>query len=146
MPQSGKPLAHKALKANGVEITFLTAAQIDAEKKRRAAAKRKEYAEMGYDDAEAVESMVTSDLESAFPTDENELLARVKDPNQRIQDVSYIDANGETQMVIVREEDGLTRFSSWSGRPQPGWKLRVAMRTPKNLVRYSFALKDVPLP
>jgi len=33
-----------------------------------------------------------------------------------------------------------------SGKPQPDWKLRVQMKTAKNVVRMPFALKDVTLP
>ncbi len=144
VPQSGKPMANKALKANGVEITFLTPKQIDAEKQKRMDAKKKEYLDAGYE-AEGVNSMVESEFES-FASDENELLAIVKDPNQRIQDVAYIDGNGELQMASMRIEDGIARVSTWSGKPQANWKLRVTMQTPKNLVKYPFSITNVALP
>jgi hypothetical protein len=144
MPQSGKPLAHKALKANGVEITVLTPKQIEAEKKKRMDAKRKEYADAGYDE-ETIKSSVESEFES-FASDESEVLAIVKDPNQRIQDVAYIDGDGKTQMVNMRIEDGIARLMSWSGRPQANWKMRVTMQTPKNLVRHPFTIANVALP
>jgi hypothetical protein len=142
---SGKSLAHKALKANGVEIALLSAAQIEAEKKRRAEAKKKEYAELGYS-GEDLANVVTSFLESLFGVEENELLARIKDPNKRIQQISYIDAGGEVKPVMMRDEEGLIHLSTWAGKPQADWKMRVSMKTSKNVVRYAFALDDVPLP
>ena len=142
---AGKPLTHKALKANGVEISMLSAAQIEAEKKKRADAKKKEYAEMGYA-GEDLENMLKSFLESLLGVEENEFLVRVKDPNKRIQEISYVDAAGEVKMVSAREEEGLTLLSTWAGKPQPDWKMRISMKTPKNIVRYAFALSDVPLP
>jgi hypothetical protein len=57
-----------------------------------------------------------------------------------------LDAAGEVKMVSAREEEGLTLLSTWAGKPQPDWKMRISMKTPKNIVRYAFALSDVPLP
>jgi hypothetical protein len=145
VPQSGKPLTHKALKANGVEITVLTPAQIDAERKRRLDAKKKEYADYSYD-AETLKSVLDSFTESNLVLEENEIVARVKDPNQRIQDMTYLDAAGQPQHVSVRDDEGVTRLSTWVGKPQPDWKLRVTMRTPKNTSRFPFVLKNVTLP
>ena len=142
---SGKALAHKALKANGVEISILSAAQIAAEKKKRAEAKKKEYAEMGYS-GEDLENMLKDFLESLLGVEENQLLVRIKDPQKRIQDINYVDAAGDVKMVSINDEDGLTMLSTWAGTPQPDWKMRVSMKTPKNVVRYAFAVNDVPLP
>ena len=121
LPASGKPLAHKALKANGIEIAFLTAAQLDAENK-----KREEYARLELDDSEVA--------------------VRIKDPQNRIHEVVYIDGKGEVQRVSMRTDEGLTVISTWSGKAQPDWKLRVQMKTPKTVVRVPFALKDIALP
>ena len=121
LPASGKPLAHKALKANGVEITFVSAAQLDAENK-----KREEYARLQLDDSE--------------------MAIRIKDPNNRIHELGYVDSKGELQRVSTRGDEGITIISTWTGKPQPDWKLRVQMKTAKNVVRMPFALTDVPLP
>lgn len=146
LPQSGKPLVHKALKANGVEISLVTPAQLEAEKKKRADEKKKEYAEMGFE-GEDLANMLKQFLEGMFMgASENDVMVRIKDPNKRIQDISYIDGAGEVQMVSVIDDEGMTKLSTWAGKPQPDWKLRVSMRTPKNLVRYPLALNNVPLP
>lgn len=146
LPASGKPLAHKALKANGVEISLVTPAQLEAEKKKRSDEKKKEYAEMGFE-GEDLANMLKQFLEGMFMgSSENDVMVRIKDPNKRIQDISYIDGAGEVQMVSVMDDEGMTKLSTWAGKPQPDWKLRVSMRTPKNLVRYPFALNNVPLP
>lgn len=146
LPQSGKPLTHKALKANGIEIALVTPAQLEAEKTKRAEAKKKEYAEIGYE-GEALAEMLKSFLESLFmASSENDLYVKIKDPNQRIQEIAYIDGAGEVQQVTVMDDEGMTRLSTWAGKPQADWKLRISMRTPKNLVRYPLALNNVPLP
>ena len=143
---SGKPLSHKALKANGVEISLLTEKQIEAERKRIADAKRKEYKDAGWEDGESLEEMIKSLLSSLLGVQESDLLARIKDPNKRIQEIAYVDPSGEVKRISTRDEEGLTYFSTWGDKPQADWKLRISMKTPKNMVRHSFALKDVALP
>jgi hypothetical protein len=142
---SGKPLAHKALKANAVEIALVSPAQLAAEKKKMGDAKRKEYAEAGYE-GETLDDAVKSYLENLLSLQEGDLLLRVKDPNKRIQEIVYVDGAGEVKRASMRDEEGFTLLSTWGEAVQPDWKLRVSMRTAKNLVRYAFALKDVPLP
>jgi hypothetical protein len=143
---AGKPLAHKALKANGVEIAIVTPAQIDAEKKRLGDAKRKEAQADGLE-GEGLDQYVASYLEYVISLEESDLAARIKDPNKRIYEIAYVDAAGEVKRVSMRNSDtGLTVLSTWGEKAQPDWKLRVSMKTPKNVVRYSFALADVALP
>lgn len=142
---SGKVLAHKALKANGVEITLISPAQIAAEKKKLGDAKRKEYEGYGYE-GEALEQAVAGHLEYILRTEPGEVALRIKDPNKRIEEVVFLDAAGELKRGSLREDEGYQFLSTWEGPPQPDWKLRVSMRTPKNLVRHAFALKDVALP
>lgn len=112
---SGKPLSHRALKANGVEIAMVSPAQLAAEKKE-------------------------------LSVDAGDVVLRVKDPNKRIQSISYVDAAGDVKRVSMHDEEGLTVLSTWSDKPQPDWKLRVSMKTAKNLLRQPFALTNVPLP
>ncbi|HET8772954.1 MAG TPA: hypothetical protein VFP80_04155 [Thermoanaerobaculia bacterium] len=142
---SGKPLAHKALKANGVEIALVSPSQLAAEKKKAGDAKRKEYVADGYE-GESLDQMVSSFVDSFLSVDESDVVMRVKDPQKRIQEMVYIDGKGEVRRASVRDEEGYTLMSIWGEPPQPDWKLRVSMRTPKNLVKHSFVLKDVPLP
>jgi len=142
----GKPLTHKALKANGVEIMAMNETLLAAERKRLGDVKRKELKDNGYDD-ETLNSVLSSYMESLLKPDEGDVLLRVKDPNKRIQEMAYIDAKGETKRAMMREEDtGFTTLSTWGEKPQPDWKLRVSMKTAKNIVRYPFSLTNVPLP
>lgn len=142
---SGKPVTHKALKANGVEIALISKTQLEAEKKKLAAAKRKEYVDAGYD-TESLDQMITSYTESLLTLEPSDLVVRVKDPDKRIQDIAYVNAAGEVKRVSARDEEGLTLLSTWGEVPQPDWKLRVNMITAKNMVKHSFVVKDIPLP
>ncbi len=146
MSTSGKPMSHKALKANGVEISLVSPAQLAAERKRLSDIKRKEYIDGGWQPGEDLDSMVKSYSESLLTVDDSDVLVRIKDPNGRIQDLAYIDTAGETKRISNRTDEGFTYLTTWGEEPTPDWKLKVSMKTPKNLVRYSFALKDVALP
>ncbi|HEV7768651.1 MAG TPA: hypothetical protein VGQ76_26880, partial [Thermoanaerobaculia bacterium] len=146
MSSVGKPLTNKALKANAIEIAILSPAQIEAERKRIREVKRKEAKESGWEDGADLDSMLESVTSSLLTVEESDLLVRIKDPNQRIQEIVYVDSAGETKRVSTRDDEGLTYFSTWGEKPQADWKLKVSMKTAKNLVRHSFALKDVALP
>ncbi|HWW61061.1 MAG TPA: hypothetical protein VN181_06830, partial [Thermoanaerobaculia bacterium] len=143
---AGKPLTHKALKANGVEFSLVSPAQLAAEKKRLGDIKRKEYKDAGYDNEDDINSMVSSYVESLVHADENDVIARIKDPTKRIQEISYVDATGDVKRVSTSDSEGFTVLSTWSGKPQADWKLRVSMKTPKNIVRVPFTLTNVALP
>jgi hypothetical protein len=143
---SGKPVRHKALKANGVDIALVSPKQLDAERKRFGDAKRVEAKESGWEDGEDLDALVKGYVDSLWTVDESDVLVRIKDPNHRIQDISYVNAAGETKRISTREDEGLTYFSTWGEKPQADWKLRVSMKTAKNVLRHSFTLTNVPLP
>jgi len=143
--QAGKTLSHKALKANGVEIAAISAAQLDAEKKRLGEAKRTELKAGGYDE-ETLTSLVSSFLEYLLKFEESDIVLRIKDPNKRIQEISFVDGAGETKRASMRDDEGYTVLSTWGEKPQPDWKLRISMKTQKNIVRYPFVLTNVALP
>jgi hypothetical protein len=143
---AGKPLTHKALKANGIEIALLTDKQIQAERKRIGDEKRKEYKDQGWEDEETLNETIKNMSEGFLMVQESDLLVRIKDPNERIQDIMYVNAAGEEQRVSTRSDEGVVYFSTWGDKPKPDWKLKVSMKTSKNMVRYAFTLKDVALP
>ena len=130
---------------HGVEIALVSKAQLEAEKKKATEAKRKEYADAGYE-GESLDEMVKQVMESWMNVEPSDLVVRLKDPDHRIQDIAYVDASGEVKRVSTREEEGFTLLSTWGEVPQPDWKLRVNMITAKNMVKHAFVVKDVPLP
>lgn len=142
---AGKTLSHKALKANGVEIAAISAAQIAAEKKKIEEAKRKELKDSGYDD-ETMKSVLESTMEYTLRFEEGETILKIKDPQKRIHDVVFVDGAGEEKRVSMSDNEGYTVLSLWGEKPQPDWKLRVSLKTAKNIVRYPFALSNIALP
>ena len=142
---AGKTLSHKALKANGVEIAAISAAQIATEKKKIEEAKRKELKDAGYDD-ETMKSVLESTMEYTLRFEEGETILKIKYPQKRIHDVVFVDGAGEEKRVSMSDNEGYTVLSLWGEKPQPDWKLRVSLKTAKNIVRYPFALSNIALP
>lgn len=144
---SGKAIDHKALKSNGVEILLLSKADIETERKKIADAHRKEYKEAGYEDGEDLENTIKSMMEYTLNVEENDVPVRIKDPQNRVQELEYVDSTGEVQRVHIRDlHEDIGAITTWGDPPGSDWKLRVKMKTSKNLVRHAFVLKDVALP
>lgn len=144
---SGKTIAHKALKANGIEITLVSKAQIEAERKKIAEAKRKEYKEAGYSDGEDLENTIKGIMEYTLNVEPSDVPVRITDKDNRIQALEYVDAAGEVKPVHARElHEDIRSITTWGDAPGKDTRLRVKMKTPKNLVRHSFVLKDIVLP
>jgi hypothetical protein len=42
--------------------------------------------------------------------------------------------------------EDIRSITTWGEAPGADWRLRVKMKTPKNVVRHSFVVRDVALP
>lgn len=78
--------------------------------------------------------------------EEGDVVLKVKNPNKRIQEMTWLDKSGEEKRAMTRDEEGLTVLSMWGETPSSDSSLRVSLKTPKNVVCYPFVLKDVALP
>jgi hypothetical protein len=147
MSFSGKTIDHKALKSNGVEIILLSRADIEAERKKIADVHRKEYREAGYEDGEDLESTIRSMMEYTMNVEESDVPVRIRDPHKRIQELEYVDSAGQVQRVHTRNlHEDIGAITTWGDPPGADWKLRVKMKTSKNLERRAFVIRDVALP
>lgn len=142
----GKPVASPALKANGVEISFLSAAQLAAERKKAEEAEAAKLKKEGYDDPESIKSMVESALYSFPKGEEGEVVMKVKDPKKSIQEIKAFDDKGSRVFTSDSEESGFRVLKFWNDKPKPDWSLSVQMRSDASLVRHTFAFRDVPFP
>jgi len=141
----GKTLSNKALKANGVEISIVSKAQLDAERNRIGEKRREEAKKDGFE-GDDLESAVKNAMESFFTPDEGDVVLKVADPNHRIQDIAFVDKAGEVKPGGQHDVDGFRIVARYGEKPTADWSLRVSLQTPKNIVRYPFSLSDVPLP
>lgn len=143
---SGKAATHPALRANGVEISFVSKAQLDAERKKAEEAEAAKLKKDGYEDADSIRSMVESALYSFPKGEEREVILKVKDPKKAIQEIKAFNASGERVFGTDSEESGFRVLTFWNDSPKADWTLSVQMRSDSSLVRHTFAFRDVPLP
>ncbi|MGK2859860.1 MAG: hypothetical protein ACSLFQ_21910 [Thermoanaerobaculia bacterium] len=142
---AGKPVSNKALKANGIEVSVVGKAQLEAEKKKASKAKADEWKKDGVDE-ESIKWMVSSFEDSFFVPGEGEIALKVKDPNKRVHDYAFLDGAGTPQRVYPRDQDGLTILSTYGAAVDPSWGLQIKLLTPKTMAHHTFALNDVELP
>jgi hypothetical protein len=145
MTMQGKAVANKALKANGIEVSIVSPAQFEAEKKKLAEKRRVEAKAEGYDEA-SLAGVVESFLSMFFTPQESDIVLKVKDPQKKIQEIVYVDAKGERKPAMMREEEGFTVLSTWSEKPGADWTMKVNMKTSKNVTRHPFELTNIKLP
>jgi hypothetical protein len=143
---AGKPFVHPALKANGVEIAYLSDAQVAAERKKAEAAEAAKLKKEGYTDEGSIKEMVESALYSFPKGGEAQIVLRVKDPKKAIQDLKLVDGEGNPAFAGKSEEAGFTVLEFWGDKPKPDWGLKVQMQSDRSLVRQTFVFRDVPLP
>lgn len=146
LSMAGKPLAHSALKANGIEVSVLSQAQVAAERRKAEAAERAKLKKDGVTEEEQLKDLVESALYSFPKGGEGQIVLRVKDPKQAIQDVKLVDGGGNPQFSGKSEQAGFTVLEFWGDKPKPDWTMKILMRTDRSLVRHSFVFRDLPLP
>ena len=143
---AGKPLVHPALKANGVEISWLSDAQVAAERRKAEAAETAKLKKEGYTDEESIKQLVDGALYSFPKGGEAQIVLRVKDPKKAIQDLKLVDGEGNPAFAGKSEEAGFTVLEFWGEKPKPDWGMKVRMQSDRSLVRHTFSFRDVPLP
>lgn len=146
MSQSGRSISDRALKANGVELTLVSPEQFAATKKAALDKYRAEEKAKGLDGDDLDQAVKNYAEYDYLNPEENDVLAKLYDPNKRLQSITYVDATGDEKMVRMSEKNGVTVLSTWSGKPAADWTMRINLKTPKTLVRVPLALTNVPLP
>jgi hypothetical protein len=143
--EAGKPFVSPALQAAGVEIALLSKEQVEAERKAYAERRREEAKKMGVT-GEMLDTTVRLAAESFLSSEWVKAWLKVKDPKSAVFDYVFLNPAGEAQGVNLSAEEGFVGLSAQGEEPGPDWGLQVRLKTPKTFQRYTFTLKDVPLP
>ena len=145
MSQAGKSISDRALKANGVDLAILSKPQFETIQKAamdKYRAEQKANGVEGDDLEERVKNFAEYDYVNP---DDSDVLLKVNDPNKRIESIVFVSPSGETMPSPMREKNGLVLVPTF-GRVQPDWSMRVNLKTSKNVVKFPFAVTNVPLP
>jgi hypothetical protein len=145
--QDGRPLSAPVLSANGIVITILGKNGLAAERKAAGAAARK-AALAAKDSAEEVrEKVASAEKEFLWNYDPRyHTVLKVKDPKNRVGSYSFVDPQGKEEPASSMLFSGYMFLTHGPDEAGPEWGLRIQLKTPKNLLRRPFSLKDVPLP
>ena len=146
MSQSGKSLNDRALKANNVDFTLVSDAQFETMRKAAEDKYRAEEKAKGVEGDDLEQRVKDWNEYEYIKPDAGDVLVKVNDPNKRLQSVQYVAANGETTQVQMREKQGLVILSTYGPKPPADTTMRINLKTSKNVVRYPFALTNIPLP
>jgi hypothetical protein len=145
--QDGRPLSAPVLSANGIVITILGKNGFAAERKAAGAAARKaaladrDSAEEAGEKAASAEKYFLSNYDPRYHT-----VLKVKDPKGRIGSYSFVDPQGKEGPASSMLFSGYMFLTHGPDEVGPATSLRIQLKTPKNILRRPFNLKDVPLP
>jgi hypothetical protein len=132
------------LKKYGVELTYLTKESYEAKKKQMQAQQRDNPgAAMAQGMGDMFSGMFSGMMSSSSP---NTALLYVKDPDKRVIDVEYQDANGKALKRRSSWSSNEMRSQEFSEPPPPDTQLLVYLATPEAIQSVPFKIENVPLP
>jgi len=143
----GSPIVSPALAAAGIEVTTYNKDQIDAAK----AKKEKEKKDKKDPNANLNDAMAEA-FGGIFGMrgGPNDITLQIKDPNKKLVDIEFQDANGKTIETNGSSSwgDGDKEMKTCDFRSAlpAGTRLVIYLSTPKSMVSTPFSLKDVFLP
>ncbi len=147
---AGKPLAEAELKPHGISIMYLTKEILEQRKKEQMEKARKkaskEMDKLGEEMGQAFMNMFEGMLGGMMGGDKFTLHLWVKDPDQKVVDIQFLDASGNKIKTSSRSSMGEMRQVGFDVLPRPDAKLLVYLATPESIRPVKFSLDQIPLP
>ena len=159
---TGKPVINTALKAAGLEVTVWTREQFEVRKKAEEERIRKEQDEKrkkgGAQPMEELGELMVQGLGKIFggmlggfdELSENSVVLTIKDPNAKLLDIAFEDANGKAlktgRSSSSGNEDGRTSVFDLDEKLTDTARIRFAVLTPASVSKVPFKLINVALP
>lgn len=147
---AGKPLAESVLKPHGISIMYLTKEIMEQKKKEQMEKARskanKEMDKLGEEMGQAFMNMFEGMLGGMMGGDKFSLHLWVKDPEQKVVDIQFLDAQGKKLRTSSRSNMGEMRQVGFDALPGPGAKLLVYLAAPESIRSIKFSLNEIPLP
>ena len=159
--QTGKPLANAALRASAVDIVVWNKQQYEGQKKAEEEKIKKQIeekkksgtAEEQADIAEALASGLMKVFGGLFNAmtemSENGIALQLTDPQKRVINVEFTDAEGRTissQGRTTMGDDPRTMIFDFEQKLPENAKLKIYLLTTGSVVKAPFKVTNVPLP
>jgi hypothetical protein len=141
---SGKPIDAPALKAAGIELTLLTAAQAAGQQKQDTEKKIAEMRAQGM--SEEMIQMASSFASGFGGSDENGITIQLKDPNSKLVSIDFLTAAGEKIDSNGSMTSGGTVVKYFNQPIPDDAQVMVYVISPKALVNVPIQLSNITLP
>jgi hypothetical protein len=139
-----EPVQNSALKKYGVEVVYLTKESYEAKKKK---IQEQQKADADGKLGEAFGELFKGMFGGMMGADsKNSVKLYVKDPEKRVVDVEFQDANGKALKTGSSWSMGELRQIEFKSPPPPDAQLQIHLATPEALQTFAFKLENVPLP
>jgi hypothetical protein len=157
LAQTGQPLAHAGLRAQGVALTLWTREQFEARKKEEEARLKQQAeskrdaatAELGEEMAAGLMKLFGGLFNVMSEMDENSIALQLDDKQSRVLAIEFEDAEGNPISRNSRSSMGdnpRTMIFGFEQKLPANAKLTLYLLTPKSLLRVPFKLANIPLP
>lgn len=165
MKGAGKPVTSAALKSAGLEMTVWTREQYESRKKAEEERARKEQEEKrkkgGAEPLEELGGLMVEGLSKIFggmfggfdELSENSIVLTIKDPNAKLLDIAFEDANGQPIKTGRSSSSGSftnpemkTRIFDLDEKLPDTARIKFAVLTPASVSRVPFKLTNLALP
>jgi hypothetical protein len=139
-----EPVQNAAFKKYGIELMYLTKESYEAKKKQLEAQQKNEAGgQLGEAFGELFKGMFGGMMSS---DSKNSVKLYVKDPEKRVIEVEFQDANGKPLPHGNSWSSGEMRQVEFKSPPPADTQLMVRLATPEALQTFPFKAENVPLP
>jgi len=139
-----EPIQNAILKKYGIELTYLSKESYEEKKKEFDEQQKKA---IGGGLGEAFGRTVNTPFGTIMPTDSKSLVRLyVKDPDNRVLDLEFQDANGKPLIRRNWSSSGVVRNYGFDSPPPAGTQLLMYLATPEAVQTLPFKIENIPLP
>jgi hypothetical protein len=141
-----EPIANPVLKKYGIVLMYLTKETYEAKKKEIEAQAKASADADGNKLGEAFGEMFKGMFGGMMSGSKDALQMYVKDPEKRVVSLEFQDAQGKPLKTRGKWSSNDFQQTELASSPLPDTKLVVQLAVPEAVKKFSFEVRDVPLP
>ncbi len=141
-----EPVHNALLASNGIELLYLTREAYEAKKQELEAQQKAGTDAASQKMGEAFSGMFRGMFGGMMSDSKNSIQLYIKDPQKRVMDLKFVDAQGHSLKSGNRWSAGEFSTTGFDAPPPPDTRLVVQLATPEAVRSYPFKVENVPLP
>lgn len=144
LKRPGEPIPNAALNKYGIELMYLTKESYEAKKKQIAEQQKNQAGgQLGDAFGELFKGMFAGMMSSDT---KNSIKLYVKDPQKRVVEIEFQDAEGKPLKRAGGWSSGELRQTDLNAPPPADTQLVLHLATPEALQSFPFSIENIPLP